>query len=442
METTVETLGDLERRLSVAVPVADIEGEVSKRLSNLARTAKIAGFRPGKVPVSILARQYGPQLRSDVITEAVQSRFNEAVQKERLRIAGAPRIEPRQPGAAPGGVRDALEFSAVFEVYTDVEIGDLSQISVRRPVAEVTPADIDRTIEILRRQRASYDAVARPARSGDRVRVNFTGTIDGAEFAGGQARDFPITLGEGRMLPEFDAAMTGMAAGEHKTFAVHFPDDYHGREVAGKNAEFALTVLGVEEIRLPALDADFVRGFGVASGELDGLRAEVGANLKLELKRKIAAVVKEQVIAGLAGLARFPLPKALVEAEAHALSDRTVASMREQPGVKPEDLAVGVDLFRPQAEQRVALGLLMSELVKREHLAARPEQVKELVHEQAQSYEQPDAVVRWHYEKPERLADFEAAVLEQNVVDWILARAKVTDEPATFDAVMGPRGND
>lgn len=446
METTVETLGDLERRLSVAVPVADIEGEVSKRLSNLARTAKIAGFRPGKVPVSILARQYGPQLRSDVITEAVQSRFNEAVQKERLRIAGAPRIEPRQPGTAPGGVPgavpDALEFSAVFEVYPDVEVGDLSQISVRRPVAEVTPTDIDRTIEILRRQRASYEAVARPAQSGDRVRVDFTGTIDGAEFAGGQARDFPITLGEGRMLPEFDAAMSGMSAGEHKTFPLHFPDDYHGREVAGKNAEFALTVLGVEEIRLPALDADFVRGFGVASGELDGLRAEVGANLKLELKRKIAAVVKEQVIAGLAGLARFPLPKALVEAEAHVLRDRTLASMREQPGVKPEDLAVGVDLFRPQAEQRVALGLLMSELVKSEHLAARPEQVKELVHEQAQSYEQPDAVVRWHYEKPERLTDFEAAVLEQNVVDWILARAKVTDEPATFDAVMGPRGND
>ncbi|HEX8740151.1 MAG TPA: trigger factor [Casimicrobiaceae bacterium] len=441
METTVETLGDLERRLSVAVPVADIEDEVSKRLSNLARTAKIAGFRPGKVPVSILARQYGPQLRSDVISEAVRSRFNEAVQKERLRIAGAPRIEPRQPGAAPGEVPNALEFSAVFEVYPDVEVGDLSQISVRRPVAEVTTADIDRTIEILRRQRASYEAVARRAQSGDRVRVDFTGTIDGVEFAGGQARDFPITLGEGRMLPEFDAAITGMSAGEHKTFPLHFPDDYHGREVAGKNAEFVLTVLAVEEIRLPALDADFVRGFGVASGELDGLRAEVGANLKLELKRKIAAVVKEQVIAGLAGLARFPLPKALVEAEAHALRDRTVASMREQPGVKPEDLAVGVDLFRPQAEQRVALGLLMSELVKSEHLAARPEQVKELVHEQAQSYEQPDAVVRWHYEKPERLADFEAAVLEQNVVDWILERAKVADEPATFDAVMGPRGN-
>lgn len=441
METTVETLGDLERRLSVAVPVADIEGEVSKRLSNLARTAKIAGFRPGKVPVSILARQYGPQLRSDVISEAVQSRFNEAVQKERLRIAGAPRIEARPPDAAPGAVRDALEFSAVFEVYPDVEVGDLSQISVRRPVAEVTSADTDRTIEILRRQRASFEAVARAAQSGDRVRVDFTGTIDGVEFPGGQARDFPITLGEGRMLPEFDAAITGMSAGEHKTFPLHFPDDYHGREVAGKNAEFVLTVLAVEEIHLPELDADFVRGFGVASGELDGLRAEVGANLKLELKRKIAAVVKEQVIAGLAGLARFPLPKALVEAEAYALRDRTVAGMREQPGVKPEDLAVGVDLFRPQAEQRVALGLLMSELVKREHLAARPEQVKELVHEQAQSYEQPDAVVRWHYEKPERLADFEAAVLEQNVVDWVLERAQVTDEPATFDAVMGPRGN-
>ena len=436
MESTVETLGDLERRLSVAVPVADIEGEVTRRLSNLARTAKVAGFRPGKVPVSIVARQYGSQVRSDVISEAVQSRFNEAVQRERLRIAGTPRIERSARAAA-----DALEFSAVFEVYPDVKLGDLSQIAVRRPIAEVTAADIDRTIEILRRQRASYEPVARAARSGDRVRVDFTGTIDGVEFAGGQAHDLPVTLGEGRMLPEFEAAMTGMSAGERRTFALRFPDDYHGREVAGKNAQFALTMLAVEEIRLPALDGDFVRAFGIASGELDGLRAEVGANLRLELKRKIAAVVKEQVIAGLAGLARFPLPRALVDAEARALHDRTVASMREQPGVKPEDLAVGVDVFRPQAEQRVALGLMMAELVKSEHLEARPEQVKELVHEHAQSYEQPEAVIRWHYEKPERLHDFEAAVLEQNVVDWVLARAKVTDEPATFDAVMGPRGN-
>lgn len=437
METTVETLGDLERRLSVAVPMADIDGEVNKRLSNLARTAKIAGFRPGKVPVAVLARQYGPQLRSDVISEAVQSRFNEAVQKERLRIAGTPRIEPHAPAAA----RDALEFSAVFEVYPEVSVGDLSQIAVRRPVAEVTAADVDRTIEVLRRQRASYEAVARPAQGGDRVRVDFTGTIGGVEFAGGQARDFPITIGEGRMLPEFDAAVTGMSAGEHKRFTLRFPDDYHGREVAGKDAEFALEALAVEVMHLPALDADFVHAFGVASGELDGLRAEVGANLRLELKRKVAAIVKEQVIAGLAGLARFPLPKALVEAEARLLRERTLASMREQPGAKPEDLAIGADVFKPQAAQRVALGLMMAELVKSEHLGARPEQVKELVHEQAQSYEEPDAVIRWHYEKPERLADFEAAVLEQNVVDWVLARAKVTDEPATFEAVMGPRGN-
>ncbi|MBS0326289.1 MAG: trigger factor [Proteobacteria bacterium] len=437
METIVETLGDLERRLSVAVPVADIEGEVTKRLSNLARTAKIAGFRPGKVPVTIIARQYGPQVRSDVISDAVRSRFNEAVQKEHLRIAGTPRIEPNSAGVAQG----ALEFSAVFEVYPEVRLGDLSQIVVRRPVTEVTAADIDRTIGILRRQRATYVPAARPAQGGDRVRVDFTGTIDGVEFAGGQAHDFAIELGEGRMLPEFDKAMTGMSAGEQKTFPLRFPDDYHGREVAGKEAQFALRMLAVEEIQLPALDADFVRAFGVASGEVEGLRAEVAANLRLELKRKVAALVKEQVIAGLAKVAQFPLPKALVDAEARLLHDRTIASMRDQPGVKPEDLAVGVDVFRPQAEQRVALGLMMAELVKTEHLEARPEQVKELVHESAQSYEQPDAVIRWHYEKPERLGDFEAAVLEQNVVDWVLARAKVTDEPAAFEAVMGPRGN-
>lgn len=435
MESTVETLGGLERRLSVAVPVADIEGEVKKRLSSLARTAKIAGFRPGKVPVSLVARQYGSKVRSEVISEQVQSRFNEAIRAERLRIAGTPRIEQAQ-----GGVPDSLEFSAVFEVYPEVRVGDLSQIEVRRPVADVTSADVDRTIEILRRQRASYEAVARAAQTGDRIRVDFTGTIDGVEFPGGQARDFPIVLGEGRMLPEFEAAVAGIATGEEKHFSLRFPDDYHGREVAGKEAEFALKALAVEEIHLPALDADFARAFGVASGEIEGLRSEVEANLRLELRRKIAAVVKEQVIAGLASLAQFPLPKALIEAEAHALRERTVASLRDQPGATPESLAVGTDVFRPQAERRVALGLMMAELVGGEKLQAQPEQVKELVHEQAQSYEQPEAVIRWHYEKPERLADFEAAVLEQNVVDWILARAKVADEPSTFEAVMGPRG--
>jgi len=434
MESTLEALGALERRLSVAVPLAEIEGEVKKRLTRLARTVKVPGFRPGKVPLRMLDQQYGPQVRSDVITERVQSTFNDAVREQKLRVAGAPRIEPaRDAERAP----DALQFTAVFEVYPDVAIGDVSSIAISRPRAEVTSADVERTLEVLRKQRTTYARVEREAQAGDRVQVDFTGTIDGVEFAGGQAKDFPIILGEGRMLPEFETAITGMRAGESKTFGLQFPDDYHGKDVAGKQAQFTLHAQAVEAPAVPALDAQFVQAFGIASGELDDLRREVEANLRLELKRKLETNVKGQALSALRSLASFEIPKSLVDNEAELLRRQAIANLREQRNVKPEDLDVSVDLFRPKAEERVALGLIIGELVRRENLQAKPEQVKALVAETAQTYEQPEAVVRWHYEKPERLRDFEAMVLEQNVVDWVLARAKVSDTPMSFEHAMG-----
>jgi trigger factor len=436
MQTSLETLGALERRLNVAVPIAEIEGEVKKRLTRLARTVKVAGFRPGKAPLRMLDQQYGSQVRSDVISERVQSTFNDAIRSQNLRVAGTPRIEP-QRGDQPA--TETLEFSAVFEVYPEVQIGQVEDIAITRPLAEVTPQDIDRTLEVLRKQRTTYSTVERAAQAGDRVHVDFTGTIDGVEFAGGQARDFPIVLGEGRMLPEFEAAITGAAAGDTREFPLTFPADYHGREVAGKEARFTLTVHRVEAPEIPALDNEFAKAFGIASASVDDLRREVEANLRLELKRKVDAAVKAQALSGLRQRATFAVPKALVDSEAHALRERTLANLREQPNVKPENLDLSLDVFRPQAEERVALGLIIAELVRNEQLHAKPEQIKTLVTETAQTYEQPDAVVRWHYEKPERLRDFEAMVLEQNVVDWILARAKVTDEPTTFETIMGQR---
>ena len=436
MQTSLETLGALERRLNVAVPIAEIEGEVKKRLTRLARTVKVAGFRPGKAPLRMLDQQYGSQVRSDVISERVQSTFNDAIRSQNLRVAGTPRIEP-QRGDQPA--TETLEFSAVFEVYPEVQIGQVEDIAITRPLAEVTPQDIDRTLEVLRKQRTTYSTVERAAQAGDRVHVDFTGTIDGVEFAGGQARDFPIVLGEGRMLPEFEAAITGAAAGDTREFPLTFPADYHGREVAGKEARFTLTVHRVEAPETPALDSEFAKAFGIASASVDDLRREVEANLRLELKRKVDAAVKAQALSGLRQRATFAVPKALVDSEAHALRERTLANLREQPNVKPENLDLSLDVFRPQAEERVALGLIIAELVRNEQLHAKPEQIKTLVTETAQTYEQPDAVVRWHYEKPERLRDFEAMVLEQNVVDWILARAKVTDEPTTFETIMGQR---
>ena len=437
MPTTLETLGTLERRLNVAVPIADVEGEVRKRLTRLARTVKMAGFRPGKAPLRMLDQQYGPQVRSDVITERVQTSFNDAVREQKLRVAGTPRIEPHR-GDQPQP--DALEFSAIFEIYPEVKIGDVTQLAIKRPQAEVAPQDVARTIDVLRQQRTTYSIADRPAQPGDRVHVDFSGTIDGVEFPGGQAKNFPIILGEGGMLPEFEAALAAAKAGDTKTFELTFPADYRGREVAGKTASFALTVIDVEEPHVPPLDADFVKAFGIATGDVDDLCKEVEANLRLELKRKIEATVKSQALQGLRQQVSLAVPKALVEGEAQILRQRAIANAREQRGAKAEDLEVSVDLFRPQAEERVALGLIIAELVRSEGLQAKPEQVKALVSETAQTYEQPEAVVRWHFEKPERLRDFEAMVLEQNVVDWIVARAKVTDEPTQFEQLMGQRG--
>jgi len=431
MQSTLETLGQLERRLSVAVPVQSIEGEVEKRLARIAKTVKLPGFRPGKVPLKMVAQQYGPQVRSDVISDAVQSSFNAAVREQNLRVAGYPRIEPKTSGAADG----SLEFSAVFEIYPDVTVGDVASITIERPTAEVTPADLDRTLEVLRKQRATFSPVSRAAQTGDRVTVDFTGKIDDVEFPGGQAKDFVIALGEGRMLPEFEAAVIGASAGDQKSFPLTFPADYHGKEVAGQTATFALTVKDVAEADIPALDGKFAIAFGIKSGKVLDLRAEVESNLKLELKRKLEGLLKDQAMKGLRANTQLTLPKSLVDLEAVQLMRRMAANL-EQQGMKADDIKLTPDLFRPQAEERVALGLILGELVRKEGLQAKPEQVMSMVKDVAQTYEQPEAVIRWHFEKPERLNDFEGLAVERNVVDWVLGKAQVKDVPTTFEALM------
>jgi trigger factor len=434
MQTTLETLGQLERRLNVAVPRAQIEGEIQKRLARLAKTVKLPGFRPGKVPMKMVAQQYGPQVRTDVISDAVQSSFNDAVREQNLRVAGSPRIEP-MPGAAPEP--DAIEFSATFEIYPEIQLGDIGSLAIERPQVEVTPEDVDRTLLVLRKQRAVFAPATSGAQAGDRVVVDFTGAIDGIEFAGGQAKDFTITLGEGRMLPEFEAAVPGVLAGDTRTFPLTFPADYHGKDVAGKTALFALTVKSVSTPRLPALDENFATAFGIKSGSLDELRAEIAANLNIELKRKIESVLKDQALKGLRAAAQLPLPKSLVEQETWELAKRMAGNLQQQ-GMKAEDIKLTPEMFVAQAEDRVALGLILADIVRAKGLEARPEQVRALVQDVAQTYEQPDAVVRWHYEKPERLNEFEALAVERNVVDWVLGQAKVVDKPTTFEALMGP----
>lgn len=435
MQTNLEMLGELQRRAHMSVAVEQIEGEIQKRLSRLARTAKIAGFRPGKVPLKMIAQQYGPQVRIEVLNDAVNDTFVDLVQKENLRVAGYPQIEPRQDSTD----QTKFEYTATFEVYPDVVIGDLSGIRIEKPVAEVTPADVLRTIDILRKQRMSFEPAARPATKGDRVIVDFTGTIDGVEFPGGQAKDLAITVGEGRMLPEFEAALAGVVAGDNKAFELTFPQDYHGKEVAGKTAVFSVNVKSVSEPRLPPVDAEFSRGYGVADGNLDKLHEEIGANLKLELKRRITARVRDQVMEALRKSTPVTVPQALVEMDIQRQMQQAATELKSR-GVQPTSEQLRPEVFRDAALSRVTLGLLIGELVKQHSLDAAPEQVRALVEESAQSYEQPEEVIKWHYQDRTRLADFEAQALEQNVINWVLARCQVAELQTTFAQLTGVAG--
>jgi trigger factor len=431
MSNMIENLSLLERRLTMAVPVADIDRQVGERLKKLARNVRLPGFRPGKVPLKIVAQQYGPQVRSEVIGDAVQKAFSDAVRDQNLRIAGYPRIE-RKEGAPEG----ELQFSATFEIYPEVVMGDLSAVTIERPTLVVGDAEVDQTIGVLRKQRTRYEAVERPAAAGDRVTVDYSGTIDGVEFAGGKGDDSAFVLGEGRMLPEFEAGVTGLAAGDARTVAVTFPADYQAKDVAGKAASFAVTLKKVEAARLPEVDADFARSLGVTDGDLTKMRAEVKANVEREVKKRLGGQLKAQAMQALVDTTRLDLPKALVDLELERLVAGARADLQAR-GLKLENVPVDPQVFESQAKRRVTLGLIVAEVVKRFDLGAKPEQVRRLVEEHAESYEQPTEVVKWFYTQPERLAEFEGLAVEENVIDWALKHARVVDKPAVFDELMG-----
>ena len=432
MQTNLETLGALQRRANVSVPVERIEAEIHKRLSRLARTAKIAGFRPGKVPLKLIEKQYGPQVRTEVLNDAINDTFGDLIQKENLRVAGYPRIEPK----ADASDQTQLEYTATFEVYPDVVIGDLSNVRIDKPSADVTHADIERTIDILRRQKVTYKPATRPAIKGDKVQVDFTGTIDGVEFQGGQAKDLSINVGEGRMLPEFEAALAGVVAGDNKAFELTFPSDYHGKEVAGKTAVFSMNVKSVSEPILPPVDAEFAKAYGIADGNLDRLHEEIGSNLRMELKRRIIARIREQVMEALRQAAPITIPESLVDMDVQRQMQAAAAEMKAR-GVEPTSEHLKPEQFREAAHSRVTLGLILGELVRQHKLDPTPAQIRALVEEAAQSYEQPDEVVKWHFQDQSRLADFEAQALEQNVINWVLARAKVAELQTTFAELTG-----
>jgi trigger factor len=428
------TPSPLERSLTVSVPIAKIESEISTRLKKLARTVKMQGFRPGHVPLKMVERHYGFQVRQEVLSDSVQQSFAEAVRDQNYRVAGFPRFQPVQ--APPAGA-DKVEYTATFEVYPDVEMADVSQVAVDRPVTKVDDANVEATLRTLRKQRAKYDRVERAAQNDDLVNIDFEGLIAGQPFNGNKAENFTVVLGEGRMLKAFEESLQGMKEGETRTFPVTFPQDY-AEEVKGKTADFTVTVNQVAEPRLPEVDAEFAKTLGVADGDVGQLKKEVRDNVEREVAKRIKAKTKEQVMDALTQAATFAVPRALMDEEIERMQQAAVEDLKKR-GMTTSNLSLPADLFAERAERRIKLSILVSELVKKHDLAPRPEQVRKVIEEHAESFEQPEQLVRWYYGDQARLAEVEGLVMEDNVVEWALGRMKVTDKPTDFDELMGTR---
>lgn len=438
MSVTIENLGHLDRKITLTFPKADTEKARSARLQKLAKTVKMAGFRPGKVPLKMVESQYGMQVDFEVQFDHASNLFYEIAQKESLKIAGQPRLEPKSDLTA-----DPVVYDAVFEVFPEVKVGDLSTAEITKYSTDVNDAEIAKTLEILRKQRVHYHLRGQEgphgdggaelaAQLGDQVTIDFVGKIDGVEFAGGKADNFTFVLGEGRMLPEFEAAAIGLKTGEEKSFPLTFPADYHGKEVAGKTAEFTITMKKVEWPHLPEVNDDFAKSLGVSEG-VEKMREEIRKNLEREVARRTQTLLKTQVMEALGKSCDVDLPKGLVTQEQERLIEAARKDLEARGIPNAKDAPIPAELFTTQAEQRVKLGLILNELVKQNDLAAKPEQIKHEIEEQAASYEDPKEVIRWYYSDPQRLAEIESLVLENNVVTHVSALAKITEKAVSFE---------
>ena len=437
----IENLGQLDRKVSLEFARADLAKAREARLAKVGKTMKMAGFRPGKVPKSLVEKQYGMQVDFELAFDKASELFYELAQKEKIALAGQPRLEPKSEIEA-----ENLVFDAFFEVLPEVKIGDFSKAEVTQYTTDISDAEIDRALDVLRKQQVHYHArgvagdhgdggADTAAQNGDKVMIDFVGKIDGLEFAGGKAENFEYVLGEGRMLPEFEAATLGLKVGESKTFPLNFPADYHGKDVAGKTADFTVTVKEVNWPHLPAIDDAFALSLGVTEGGVEKMRAEVKENLDREVKRRITSLLKNEVMEKLNTLCELDVPKSLVASE----QDRLVETARQdlmQRGIpNAKDAPIPAEMFAEQAVKRVRLGLILGDLVKQQNLAATADQIKAEIDEQAATYEDPKEVVRWFYSNPSRLKDIENLVLEDNVIKHFVSQAKVTDKAVTFEEI-------
>lgn len=422
----------LERRLDLTLAVADLDKEIEQRLRKLGKNFKMPGFRPGKVPANIVKQQYGQQAHYEALNEKLSDLFDEAVKAQKLRVAGNPNIEPKKTESTT-----ELEFTAVFEVYPEIKLNPLKDVEIERAVLEVGPAELESTLEVLRKQRVRFEPVDRAAANGDRVTIDFLGKKDGVAFQGGQANDYPFVLGEGAMLPDFEKAVVGLKAGESKSFEMTFPADYGAKDLAGQTVTFEITVKAVSEPILPEVDSEFAKALGVEGGDVEKMKAEIETNLKREVKKRLQSRVKDQVMEALLKTHQVDLPNALVDMEIERLMQVARQDMEQRGGVKMKDFPMQREWFVEQAKRRISLGLLLSEIVKANELHAKADQVKAVVEEAAQSYEHPEEVIRWYYAQPQRLSEIEGVAIEDNVVAWALSQAKVVDKAVAFDELMG-----
>ena len=440
MSNVIENLGKLDRKVTLAIPKAEVQKETQERLVRLSKTVKMSGFRPGKVPMKMVEKQYGQQVEFEVRFDKAARKFFDITQAQEVKVAGQPKFDIKTEGVAD----DELAFEATFEVYPEVKIGDLAAAEVTRTKTEISDAEIDKTVDILRKQRVHYHARGEAgahgdggadvaAQNGDRVTLDFVGKIDGVEFAGGKAEDFVFVLGEGRMLPEFEQAALGLKIGESKAFPLTFPEDYHGKEVAGKTAEFTVTLKKVEWAHMPEVDDAFAKSLGIADGSVEKMRADIRENLEREVKRRTHSMLKDQVMEALLKVSELDVPKALVEQDQERLVEMARRDLEQRGMPNAKDMPIPAEMFTQQAERRVKLGLILAEIVKAHGLEAKADQIKAEIEDFAKSYEDPKEVMRWYYGDQQRLAEMEAYVLENNVVNFVCDKAKVTDKSVSFE---------
>ena len=430
MQVSVETTTGLERRMTVAIPREKINHEIQSRLKSLAGTAKMPGFRPGKVPFNVIQKRYGGQVHKEVLGEMVQNSFYEAVSQEKLHPAGMPHIETSE------GVEDEskdLAFTATFEVYPEIELGSMDQVKIEKPVVEITDADIDKMVDTIRKQRMAWQAVERPSQSGDRVTIDFEGKIEGEIFEGGSGKAMPVELGAGRMIAGFEEQLEGVSLNDEKTLSLEFPVEYHNKDVAGKPVTFDVKVTAVEEPVLPTLDEEFIKSMGVSDGSLETFRNQVKANMLREAEQNVSSKVKQQVMDQLLVTTPFDVPKVLVDSEIHSLMQQQQKQLGEQAAKE-----LNPSIFEEQARRRVALGLILTEIVRQNEIKVAPAKVRTIVEGIAAGYEHPEEVVKYYFGDKQRLAEIENYALEGEVVEWVISKASETEIPTSFDELVQP----